>query len=271
MPSNYSSGTEFAYIIPSSGKTCTAEQEGCSSFTNLNTAVGGVENVEYYSYLRPCITFTEASSTVAKTFITYEGTKANGFQLYSYRMKFNQVTDANGPQGSPKYFYKDSAERDALNAECTMGRYKAGVASLDCRQFNDENGNIYYRMISHTIPASDKCTGYRLNNPEFFIDSGASQADCNARLGYYTGGQCQMCVQGGEYRSGACVYSGLPAGVENGAGISKSCTASVDTCRAYKGNAGNNIQTVFSENFEGANAQTGWTGGSVATVSTRII
>ncbi|MFA6491068.1 MAG: hypothetical protein WCT43_04265 [Candidatus Magasanikbacteria bacterium] len=279
MPSNYSNGQDLAYIIPSSGKTCVAEDEGCSSFTNLSTAVGGVENTEYYSYLRPCITMSEATSTVAKTFITYEGSKENGFQLHTYLMLFNQgTTDVpqNGPAGSPKYFYKDPAELASLNNECTEQRYKDGVASLDCRQFNDKDGNIYYRMISHTIPANEKCTGYRLNDPEFYVDATIVTPDaCQTRLGNWTnsGGAnvCEMCVQNGEYRNGACIYSGIPTGVQNPAGVSRSCGASADTCRAYKGNAGNNIQTVFSENFETASSSDGWVGGGFrALVSTRV-
>ena len=56
MPSNYSNGKDVDYIIPSSGSACGATQEGCSSFTNLSATAGGVEKVEHFSYLRPCIT-----------------------------------------------------------------------------------------------------------------------------------------------------------------------------------------------------------------------
>jgi hypothetical protein len=272
MPSNYSNGQDLAYIIPSSGRVCSAAQEGCASFTNLSTTTAGIESVEYYSYLRPCMTVQEATGTV-KTFITYEGSKEGGFQLKTYRLVFTNDPQNSPAAGGPKYFYKDLTELSQMNAECTETRYKAGSASLDCRQFNDEGGRTYYRLLSKTIPVTESCTPYRLNNPEFYIDSSAATpAACANQSGYWDNtGRCNMCVQNGVYKSGACIYEGLPSGVDNNAGISQVCSAEIESCRAYKGNAGNNIQTVLSDTFESASSTVGWTAGvSWAPVSTHV-
>jgi hypothetical protein len=216
----------------------------------------------------------DAKAANVKTFITYEGTKESGFQLRTYLMKYNTTNNSNGVSGSPVYIFKDTAELAYLNAECTEQRYKDGFASLDCRQFNDQNGNIYYRMISHLAPAHEKCTGYRLNEADFYPDTSLNQSSCLSDHGFWdtsvTPAVCQKCVQNGEYRNGGCVYTGIPSGVDSSAGNSRSCLASANTCRAYKGNAGNNVQTVFSENFEGANPINGWSAGQVAAVSTHV-
>jgi hypothetical protein len=75
--------------------------------------------VEYYSYLRPCVPLAEATAANSKTFITYEGTKENGFQLRTYVL----LTDAAGAQ----YFFRDQAELDQMTGDCTAQRYKDGV------------------------------------------------------------------------------------------------------------------------------------------------
>ncbi len=249
MPSNYGNGQNLAYIIPSSGASCSAGAEGCSSFTNLSTATGGVEQVEHYSYLRACVT---PERDKGKNFVTYEGSKIGGYQLKTYRLVENNDPN-NGPVGAPKYFYKTDEDLKRFNDDCSETRYKAGTASLDCRQFNDEQGRVYYRLLAQTIPVAESCTPYRLNSTELYpVKSIADKDSCDKRNGLWQNDQCQVCFQNGEYRDGFCFYSGLPDGVANSAGASRSCSAGVDTCRAYKGNAGNNIKELFNDTFEGA-------------------
>lgn len=271
MPSTYTNGADLAYIIPSSGTKCTAQEEGCSSFTNLSTVSGKAEKTEYYTYLRPCVLPENSQKT--KTYITYEGTKESGFQLRTYRLVENEDPD-NGEIGAPKYFYKDEVELQKQVDECNETRYKEGFASLDCRQFNDEEGKIYYRLLSKTIPVSESCTPYRITTPEFYFDESVAQEDCAANRGAWDDdeGSCKFCLQNGEYRNGGCIYMGIPAGSGNFAGESKACLASVDTCRAFKGNAGNNIQVVFTESFEGESAISGWTSPNttISGVSTHV-
>ncbi|MEK7131523.1 MAG: hypothetical protein AAB797_02190 [Patescibacteria group bacterium] len=220
MPSNYSGGTALAYVIPSSGSNCNAVDEGCASFTNLSTTEGGLEKVEHYSYLRPCILPDVAKQ---KNFYTYEGSVVGGYQLKGFILEKNA-------DGSPKYFYTTSADLTVYDSVCSESLYKSGATSPDCRQFNDEQGTVYYKLLSKTIAVSGSCTPYRLNDTELAAPA--------------------TCFQNGEYRDGQCFYYGLPNGVQNTAGTSKSCAPQVNTCRAYKGNAGNNVRNVFSDNFE---------------------
>lgn len=220
MPSNYAGGQSVAYVIPSSGAKCGASEEGCASFTNLGATAGGVEKTEYYSYLRPCILPDAAKQ---KSFYTYEGSTVGGYQLRVFILE--KDTD-----GSPKYFYRTSDDLTGYNLICNESLYKGGAASPDCRQFNDDAGNVYYKLLAKTIAVSPACTPYRLNDTELIAP--------------------ETCFQNGEYRDGQCFYYGLPGGVQNTAGVSNSCAAEVNTCRAYKGNAGNNVRNIFNNSFE---------------------
>lgn len=254
LPSNYSVGTDLAYVIPSSGKACTVQEEGCSGFTNLSTTAGGLEKVEYFSYVRTC---SLPDPLKQKNFFTYEGS-VSGFQLKTFTL----VKDASG---GPEYFARTDAERAQYDSICNLNLYKAGLASLDCREFNDEAGNTYYRLLSKTIPISESCTPYRLNTTELYPAPNLDASQCAAKKGYFANGACQVCLQGGEYRDGSCFYFGLPGGVPNTAGTSNVCSQTVDSCRAYKGNAGNNIRAVFADTFEVQGIINGWSGTGINT------
>lgn len=230
MPTNYSAGTGLSYIVPpskynqnQSGQVCAAADVGCSSFTNLNDTSGGGEKVEYFTNLRSCINPDQAKQ---KNYYTYEGSVASGgYQLQAYTLEQDPLT------GGPKYDFSTAVQQaDADEFKCNEDLYKAGSADPDCRQFNDDKGVIYYRLLSHTIVVSNDCTTYRLNSSEL---EGP-----------------EKCFGTGEYKDGVCIYHGLPANVVTNAGSSESCSAQAVSCRAYKGNNGNNVKTIFNDKFE---------------------
>jgi len=88
MNSNYANGKDRVYILPSAGTLCAAADAGCTGFTNLETAKGGVANTEYFSYLRSCI---KPDVQRQKTYYTYEGADASGFQLKTYLLQMDDV------------------------------------------------------------------------------------------------------------------------------------------------------------------------------------
>lgn len=269
MPSNYSSGQDIEYMIPASGQVCAAQDEGCTAFTNVGASQGATDKLEYYSYLRPCVL---PAKDPGKTYVTYEGTAVSGFQLKTYTLVENKDNALNGPIGAPKYFARTQTEIDGYISACNETNYKAGTASPDCRQFNDPAGVVYYRLLSKTVVVSAACTSYRLDNSDFQIDTTVTtRALCDEHQGFMdSNNQCRVCFQNGEYREGSCYYDGLPNGAVTSAGTSRSCSASVDTCRAFKGNAGNNIEQVFTDTFEVAstNALVDWTGVTLTAEST---
>ncbi len=251
MPNNYSNGQNLAYIIPSSGKTCSASEEGCTSFTNLTTTSGGVEKTEYFSYLRSC---SLPDTAAQKNFITYEGSSVNGFQLKTFTLLKDET-------GAPKYSYRTAEDLAQYEAVCNETLYKAGQATPDCRQFNDaaDASKVYYRLLAKTIVVSSDCTPYRLNTTDLNVIA-LDETQCKAQKGFWDQGKCQVCFQGGEFRDGACYYYGLPGGVRGSAGSSVSCSAIVNTCRAYKGSLGNNIKVVVNDGFEKNAPTAGWSG-----------
>ncbi|HLC70053.1 MAG TPA: hypothetical protein VJH75_03340 [Patescibacteria group bacterium] len=251
MPSTYSSGYDPVYIIPSSNATCRIEDDGCSSFTNLSTAIGQQENVEYYSYLRACV--NPGNNVTAKNFYTYEGSIVGGYQLQVFTLQADST-------GRPRY--NPETERANYELQCNAALYSGGQASPDCRQFNDEAGLVYYALLSKTIVVSNECTPYRLNVTNLRPAANlGNQASCLAEKGRWTGSGCEICYQNGEYKDGFCYYYGLPAGVESKAGGSRSCSAGVESCRPYKGNAANRTQKIFEDTFESGSpdvALAGW-------------
>ncbi len=257
LPTNYSLGENLSYIIPSSGQICQAADEGCSSFTNLNTTSNDVESVEYFSYLRTCALPNAATD---KNFITYEGSTVGGYQIKTFTL----VKDAGG---APKYWYRLPTDLARYDEICSESLYKKGAADPDCRQFNDEQGEVYYRLLSKVIPVSQACTPYRLNNTELQPVAEFDQASCQAQKGFWNGSSCSLCLQGGEYKDGSCFYYGLPGATASQAGSSRTCAAAANTCRAYKGNTGNNIRQVINDTFESASAAAALSGWGPATVS----
>lgn len=259
LPNNYSKGQPLTYIIPpneinqNTASTCDSEEVGCSSFTNMSEIVGGGEKVEYYSSLRACI---KPDTTKQKNYFTYEGT-SSGYQLQSFVLEEDKTGTSDpvsGRIGGPKYVYKDAAELDYLKDTCNEAAYKNKTASLSCRQFNDDKGAIYYRLLDKTIVVNENCTPYRLNSPELASNPG----------------EAPVCFQNGEYRNGFCYYSGLPGGVQTTAGASKVCRVTSAGCSLYRGNAGNNVKDIIPEDgFENSSstlALAGWnnSGGVVA-------
>lgn len=248
IPTTYSPGASVVYIIPpskynnnQSGLECSAQDDGCASFTNMEATENGGEKVEYFTKLRNCI---KPDDTKQKNFYTYEGSKVGGYQLQVYTLQ--KDTD-----GSPLTIFKDSDESNYANQyRCNETRYKNNSADPDCRQFNDDQGKVFYALLPNTVTVSADCSEYRLNNAELNSAGG--------------------CFGNGQFKDGACYYHGLPGGIANSAGESKTCSAQMVSCRAYKGNHGNNIQSVnlnvsstnSVETFETAvsvTAQNGWT------------
>ncbi|MCX6779593.1 MAG: hypothetical protein NT034_00200 [Candidatus Magasanikbacteria bacterium] len=255
MPTTYSAGNPVSYIIPpskynnnQSGSECSAQDDGCTSFTNMETSQNGGEKVDNFTLLRNCI---KPDDTKQKNFYTYEGSKVGGYQLQAFVLQ--KYTD-----GSPLTVFKDQAERDYANQyKCNESLYKNHLADPDCRQFNDDQGKVYYALMPNTVVVSADCSQYRINSPELATAS--------------------QCFGNGQFKDGSCYYYGLPGGIDSSAGASKTCSASAVSCRAYKGNHGNNIRSIVLnasssnpiDNFENpvsVTAQNGWTvqGGTIA-------
>lgn len=250
MPSNYTNGELITYIIPSSGKTCSAEEAGCSSFTNLSTTVGGLEQNEYFTYLRPCIL---PDQNLQRNYTVYERSETKGYEIKTYTLA--KSDESNGP----KQIYRDGDEMNKYTAPdndyCSEGSYNSRMAEPDCHQFIDEFGDTHYAMLSKTLIVTDQCTPYRLNNTELIsYESEAPRCPFdfdNGEVDNHTGSATV------EFRSNACFYMGF-TGNTNGAGDSIACSAESNSCRSFKGNAGYNVRKIVEEDFEYSTTTIDW-------------
>ncbi len=250
MPSNYTNGELITYIIPSSGKTCSAEEAGCSSFTNLSTTVGGLEQNEYFTYLRPCIL---PDQNLQRNYTVYERSETKGYEIKTYTLA--KSDKSNGP----KQIYRDGDEMNKYTAPdndyCSEESYANKTAEPDCHQFIDEFGDTHYAMLSKTLIVTDQCTPYRLNNTELIsYESEAPRCPFdfdNGEVDNHTGDATV------EFRSNACFYMGF-TGNTNGAGDSIACSAESNSCRSFKGNAGYNVRKIVEEDFEYSTTTIDW-------------
>ncbi len=217
--SNFENSASDQYFIPSTATSCSAVNVGCSAFTNLSN-----EKVEYYSAMRAC----QNSDANTAIFYTWEGSDTTGFQLKTWSLKKDTVT--NGPY--------------VINGGLCQQSDMAG--NPDCREFQDQSGNKFYRLYSKTVVISADCVAYRKTD---FL--GASPTNTEEQICTDTGGTFDSVTNG-------CVYNGLPA--EN-----VSCPAAENNCRAYSGTIAGNVRQVFSTDFESGLG--GWTGASISNES----
>ncbi|MDP3043236.1 MAG: hypothetical protein Q8N21_02450 [bacterium] len=246
------------YFIPETAKTCDAASAGCDQFTNLDEAGQGGEGIEYYSYLRQCVKPSDPAADCAE-FYTWEGSDETGFQLRMHNLQQDL--------GEPAITEDDSGECDVTiySLPPTDPAYNP-----DCREFYGKSGLVFYHLYTRTITCSDNCHPYR--RTEKNIDPYLDAATCNAvgsgyvnvtNAQFYWDGDlsaCYFCKNNGEWsvESQSCVYMAIP-----GQGVK--CSGAKNGCREYKGNTGNNIRIISTNDFEGS--LQGWAGVGGTTVS----
>lgn len=200
------------YFIPSTARGCNASDAGCSEFTNLET-----EAREYFSRLRIC-TLPGAGTT--DIFYTWQGSEEAGYQLRVWRLLVSDESSAPCTKlrsGGGTVSCDDSG----TEGKCLKEDIDAG--SFDCREFYDSGGNRHYRRISMTIEESETCSDYRITE--------SSESDCEGTNGRW------------DTQRKDCVYSIDVA-------RSVPCAAASSGCRAYSGNTGSNVRSMFYEDFE---------------------
>ena len=254
------------YFIPDTATECSEADVGCDEFTNLTT-----EGLEYYTYLRACVTTGQAAANInsdnAATFYTWEGSDLSGFQLKTWTLLESNL-------GASAYAYDASGEVDTTPglAPCSTatatdngsicsdtidvdgnGAYDWDTAACDehadiftnpdCREFYDANGGIHYRLWSNTVTVSDACTAYRKTDV-VGADALQRETNCEGSGGFY------------DAATGTCRYNGLAA-------ESEGCSANANGCRSYTGGRSRNSRVALEEFFEDGSI-TKWDASSAA-------
>lgn len=285
------------YLIPSRGQSCDPNYHGCDEFTNLDVAARGGEGLEYYTDLKYCEkpNTDAAGARNEKTFYSWQGSSAQGYSLQAHRLlRVDAQTaqyiaglglalppgvpsfDAGDlfPEGSPVY---DDDRKEALEGylkRCNAVAYRNSVQTLgtgflpdgtavspvaddDCRALYDDAGNVYYRILGHTVTVSENCHPLRKTIAQFERDAALTAQGavaCAGRGGWWDGSACQRCASGGRFvappagsssQGGFCLYQTISE-------EARSCPAAANGCRTYIGNTGGNRGIVFDDNFEPA-------------------
>lgn len=259
------------------GQVCSAQYEGCDQFTNLDAAAAGGEGLEYYTDIKYCERpATDKSNT--KTYYSWEGSANSGYALQVHTLRPIAPSEATFlaslpisaeakqefSAGAPAYAADDAATLSGYIADCNQTAYNiyldTGIPGLDgaadsgCRALYDTAGNVFYRLLEHTVSVSAACHPLRKTESNFFVDANIDEPNfCSQKFGNWTnvagdGSEdlvCQRCVGGGQYQNGACVYWAIDAPNE-----SNSCIPAANGCRAYVGNGGNNIEQIALDGFE---------------------
>ncbi len=298
LASTFEPAKDPLYFIPKDADACSLEYVGCSEFTNLDELARGGESRAYFTDTAYCEKPADAARSNEKVFYTWEGSAQSGYVIKTHRLKRVSDTDRTilvellegatessfANTNAPAVPQLSKTEIEAQYARCNEASYRdlinggANPADADCREFIDEAGNRYYRLMGEVVRVSDQCSPYRISQPVLEKDGAIiTPQTCENAKGLWTptngpvAAFCERCMGGGEYRDGACIYNIL-------ASESNSCPASANQCRSYTGNFASNIRTVAFFDFEpqgnttaALNAARGsWDGGSVVAEAVQV-
>jgi hypothetical protein len=181
-------------------------------------ALGG-EGKEYYSWIKQCVNTDDIN---LKTYYTWEGSDEFGYQLKKYSLKVSNL-DA-GPCTNM------GAENDPL-----LGA-NGWPTCID--DYDIELDGIIDYPAAFCTPAD---IGVNPDCAEFYDTAGTTYYRIKSRV-IYASEDCKT------YRN---TVDGPSANYHLIPGQGKTCSAAHAGCRAYKGNAGDNIRVIYEEGFEG--------------------
>lgn len=230
-------------FVGSSGQSCPASAVGCEEYTNLEAVAAGGEGKEYYSFVRMCVPDTDPQK---QAYYTWEGSNEFGFQLRQYDLK--RSNQNSGPCTNI------GAENDPVIQAQLGSNWPTCLDGGSVDRDGDGADDEFYTPA--TCDPAD--VGVNPDCTEFYDVSGNTYYLLRSRV-IYADSNCKSyrnTVDGADM-----VYHMVP-----GAGIS--CQAQYAGCRAYKGNAGDNVRQIYVENFETGSIGA-WTGsGSISTEAT---
>ncbi|MBU0597445.1 hypothetical protein KKF61_00435, partial [Patescibacteria group bacterium] len=222
-------------FVADTGEECPASAVGCEEYTNIEEVNLGGEGREYYSYIRMCV---DEDDDKLRPYYTWEGSEEFGFQLKEYILLISDDVGDNGP--CTNIAPENPAIPPALNwPNCVDG------------EVFDENGD----GIDEDHPKAtclESEVGINPDCTEFYDEDGVRYYRLKSRV-IYGSSDCKSfrnSIDGEDI-----IYHMIPdQGVR--------CSASYAGCREYKGNAGDNVRVVYTDNFEGGSVSP-WIGNAV--------
>lgn len=248
-PTDFSDARFPLFLIPSTAGSCTAAEEGCSEFTNIEQLSAGGESRAYFSYLRACAEPGPRSGT----FYTWEGNDVRGFQLRTWALMRSNIASSPATDSDPsggeapctKLAYDVGGQAVCADDAASVAAASCIKASVgvnpDCREFYDEAGNVHYRLYAKTVVSNDDCKEYRITK--------TTEPECRSHGGFWRNGECRYKTYAPE---------------------SVSCRAEAAGCRAYSGNASRNVRIAFADAFETGTTD-GWSAAPGGGATTDVV
>lgn len=143
-------------FIPETGKSCSAIDAGCEQFTNLDEVASGGEGIEYFTYLRQCVS---PNNPNISAYYTWEGSDTTGYQLKKWEfLKSNRDAGPCTNINIGTEQCQDPADPADNLGICTKDDYNLNP---NCRDFFNAAGEHFLRWQDRTITASGECHPYR--------------------------------------------------------------------------------------------------------------
>jgi hypothetical protein len=208
---------DYHNFIPETAESCPAADIGCEEFTNLDEVAEGGEGREYYIYLRQCV-----AEELGLTFYTWEGQDVSGYQIKTWH-----VLESNMALPSPPFLAPSRGNPPCTNVE------RGGINCLDTAANIAFCGDDTPADPTDDPDVNPNCRQFfdTTNNDSYWLLQDRvifASNDCHTYRRSLTG----------------ALYSAIPD-------LSEECDRSSGGCRAYKGNTGNNLRTIFNSQFEG--------------------
>ena len=143
----------YQNFIPATGQFCAAQSAGCEQFTNMDKVAKGGEGLEYFSYLRQCIS---ANNPEIAAYYTWEGSDTTGYQLKKWSLLASNYNDA---PCTHTLLDAEGCQDNADNFTDYVCAYPS--ADLNCRDFFNATGDHFAINQQYVITASGECHPYR--------------------------------------------------------------------------------------------------------------
>lgn len=242
------------------GDLCPAECAGFESYLESKTYFDYIADpesaAEYQNFLPSTASKCSASSAGCEEFTNLDEVQKGG-EGKEYFTYLRQCISQTNPNLAFYYTWEGS---DTTGYQLK----KWELLKSDWNNFNNENG---IGPCTNIAVGTENCRDNQLSPAACSADELADNPDCrdffNEAGNHYLRLQSRTVTASGEchpYRRSLTgeVYNADPA-----EGVS--CSASVNNCREYKGNQGNNVRNIFSFNFEDGSLG-GWTNSRLNTI-----
>lgn len=152
-------GPSGANFIPTTARSCSAIDVGCSEFTSLAEVPEGGERVAYFSQIQQCV--AEGAANVG-TYYTWEGSDTAGYQLRVWQLLRTNLAPDLAPctnlSLSENPVCEDVSASGLPHSQATCN---PALGDPDCREVFDSNANSHFVLWSRVVQSTDDCRQYR--------------------------------------------------------------------------------------------------------------